>query len=281
MPLDVAAIQRFIETSTIHYIDLNPILICPICYEGLRDPVCCTTGDHVFCRKCSNQWIRDSHYQPTCPMDRRPMPQPRNCPKLVHDLIRDSCVLCSLGCGWVGKRSEWDSHLLTDCLQTRGNAPVPNTDIAMASNSNMQVCPDVEPQQTTLSDRELEEAREQLQAATVEPEAEDHTGQICDICDLNINGPRYKCKFGLSRLTPNHPHIDIAGLICNDFDICSMCWPGHSHDARHSFVLIRSSADYFEGTDAAHVPYTSPHTGITCDGCSARNFLSTRFKCTV
>lgn len=79
---------------------------------------------------------------------------------------------------------------------------------------------------------------------------------ICDHCDKDIRGTRYKC------------------MQCNDFDLCSVCEPNSLsiHDSNHVFLEIkyphdkytlkRSFRSFTEKFDTKII-----HQGIICDEC--------------
>ena len=46
--------------------EISEELICSICSEILENPLT-TDCEHLFCRECINDWLRDNH---TCPIDR-------------------------------------------------------------------------------------------------------------------------------------------------------------------------------------------------------------------
>lgn len=56
--------------------------------------------------------------QPTCPVDRTRLTPPnsvKRAPQILCELVDELQVLCSLGCGWSGRRDGWKSHLEREC----------------------------------------------------------------------------------------------------------------------------------------------------------------------
>lgn len=87
---------------------------------------------------------------------------------------------------------------------------------------------------------------------------------ICDLCDKNISGTRWKC------------------LECPDFDTCQDCWSEiKKQHAGHRFVRIKD--------DALVQPFISraihTHPGVLCDGplCTKKKspIKGDRYKCTI
>ena len=93
---------------------------CTICYELVVVPMQCKEG-HLFCRACIERALQTKKNCPTC---RRPLRNGDLCRNLVLEKIMDKmtarCVHAAQhtegeDCGWVGKVSEWQSHLDDEC----------------------------------------------------------------------------------------------------------------------------------------------------------------------
>ena len=92
--------------------NINPALICIICQEPLKDPQV-TSCDHVFCRSCITQWMRQSSRScPTCRLSLTSL-QPANRPlRRMLDEIEVKCTKC----GQQGlKREDFDNHIKKMC----------------------------------------------------------------------------------------------------------------------------------------------------------------------
>ena len=93
---------------------------CTICYELVVVPVQCKEG-HVCCRACIERALQSKKECPTCMM---PLRNDDLCRNRVLEKIMDKmtarCVHAAQhtegeDCGWVGKVSEWQSHLDDEC----------------------------------------------------------------------------------------------------------------------------------------------------------------------
>jgi Zinc finger, ZZ type len=102
-----------------------------------------------------------------------------------------------------------------------------------------------------------------------------HPRVVCDGCERNVIGNRYKCTS------------------CPDFDLCNTCFASvaEHHDARHAFQQFklpipthhRASMHshkplYPAACDLADQP--EQHEGFYCDGCDMSPIKGMRFRCT-
>ncbi|CAG2165140.1 unnamed protein product [Oppiella nova] len=101
-------INRFRES------DIKAEFICPICRDILEDPLLVQTCEHVFCRNCIDQWLRESQ-QKSCPIDRQEIsdeslrPPQRSFKNLIQSLLI-SCDFVANGCQeWI-KIDELPAH---------------------------------------------------------------------------------------------------------------------------------------------------------------------------
>ena len=80
-----------------------------------------------------------------------------------------------------------------------------------------------------------------------------HYGISCDLCrKINISGCRYKC------------------LICNDFDLCSICYEKKSriHSVHHPLQLIITANDY----EQIYFGSIRTQYSLTCPLCNKNGF---------
>ncbi|CAF1212044.1 unnamed protein product [Adineta steineri] len=87
-----------------------------------------------------------------------------------------------------------------------------------------------------------------------------HHGISCDLCrKLNFSGRRYKC------------------LICNDFDLCSICYDKNknlsiqTHSIHHPMQLILTSNDY-EHIYFGYIRTQRSPMSLTCPYCNQNGF---------
>lgn len=120
--MDRDAIDDLLSTTSPCYISPPSTLECGICQEILDDPVCCSTSDHTFCRICFRRCILATARgaEPRCPIDRSIVYDINKCPIIVQQMIDELKIVCSLGCGWQGRRDGWESHLRNVCTVARG-----------------------------------------------------------------------------------------------------------------------------------------------------------------
>lgn len=88
-------------------------LVCPLCYGVLEEPMQGSSCDHLFCRKCIRDWLKQSS---KCPVDRKYLSENslRHPPKLISNLINKMEIRClhsKAGCDWILKLSDVDDHL--------------------------------------------------------------------------------------------------------------------------------------------------------------------------
>jgi len=101
-----------------------------------------------------------------------------------------------------------------------------------------------------------------------------HYGIICDGCNDNIYGTRYKCAS------------------CPDYDLCSKCYGDieKHHDLGHTFYHLKTPVArdqrwqlayqaplYAEGVDVASL--SDVHEGFYCDGCDVSPIKGVRYRC--
>lgn len=87
-------------------------LKCPICCGVLEDPMQGMDCEHAFCRKCIQQWMRNSE---TCPVDRQSLKpnQLQPIPRIVRNLLNHLQIKCDFagrGCTEVIMLEELINH---------------------------------------------------------------------------------------------------------------------------------------------------------------------------
>jgi len=101
-----------------------------------------------------------------------------------------------------------------------------------------------------------------------------HPHVICDGCDKNLRGIRYKCGS------------------CPDYDLCSACFAKVEtfHNAKHAFLQMKTP---IRRDQRLRLPYHKPlyhstldlekqgdlHEGFYCDGCDASPIQGMRYRC--
>jgi hypothetical protein len=103
---------------------------------------------------------------------------------------------------------------------------------------------------------------------------EHHSHVICDGCECNISGTRFKCA------------------TCPDYDLCSTCHVKikEFHDAHHAFYQIKMPIRRDQRVtlpthgalyqSSVHLEDLSDaHDGFYCDGCDASPIKGTRYRC--
>lgn len=97
----------------IRYVDKDGIsdnLRCTICQDIFSYPIALMCG-HVFCNGCIRDWLVNNR-KDTCPECRTPA-NIRNSHKdmIAHKFLDSVSVYCTyLGCAWVGRMDELESH---------------------------------------------------------------------------------------------------------------------------------------------------------------------------
>ncbi|CAH7669557.1 hypothetical protein PPACK8108_LOCUS4190 [Phakopsora pachyrhizi] len=113
-------VRRFVDQCGYMYPDearISKTLICAICSEPWSDPVITSPCGHVFCSGCIKTWLR---HVSSCPNDRRILSSQDivPAPRILRELVDELVVICSLGCGWEGRRDDWKAHLETNCAES-------------------------------------------------------------------------------------------------------------------------------------------------------------------
>ena len=121
-------------------------LRCPICLHVLTDPVQTRCG-HRFCRTCIQRLLAGDSggNSAVCPIDREPLPQenifPDNAVRLQINRLRVRCPHYKKGCGWVGDRSDRQTHLQS-CTHSYGSCKLCGERLALRHLSDhYEVCP--------------------------------------------------------------------------------------------------------------------------------------------
>ncbi|CAF1247721.1 unnamed protein product [Rotaria sp. Silwood1] len=89
-------------------------LICSICRGVLQDPLQIPSCEHIFCRRCIEEWLSQTQI---CPVDRTPieMNQLKLVPRILKNLLNRLEIMCeNEGCTTVVKLDVLASHL-ADC----------------------------------------------------------------------------------------------------------------------------------------------------------------------
>lgn len=294
--------SRFLTQCGYMYRDENAIsktLLCSICSEPWIKPVVASGCGHIFCERCIHTWIR---HIPSCPIDRSSLPlnQLAQPPRILQELVEELEVICSLGCGWIGRRDCWKTHLEIDCPEVRmdeGSLP--------AALLNEKIEPtEPEGEEESFKERWKKLARE---IHVLKREAKDYIATIerwkdkvsqlqlelqqanepavkppspsplsspacsssgslplhqatCDFCRSHIKGTRHKC------------------LKCPDLDACSDCYTEISNlHPIHDFVSIHSPRD----VDIICLPeWNIVHPNVRCNHCE-QPVIGPRFKCVI
>ncbi|KAI7942523.1 hypothetical protein MJO28_012550 [Puccinia striiformis f. sp. tritici] len=288
--------SRFLTQCGYMYRDEHSIsktLLCSICSEPWVQPVVATGCGHMFCERCIHTWIR---HIPSCPIDRSSLPsnqliQP---PRILSELVDELEVICSLGCGWTGRRDCWKNHLEIDCPEAQENEPIIPSALLIEKIDS----PEPEDEEESFKERWKKLAREMH---VLKREAKDYISTIerfkdkvsklqlelrqaneliivkppspspvtspiplpvhqatCDFCRSHIQGTRYKC------------------LKCPDLDSCSECFPEMSNlHPIHDFVPIESPSDINILPEWSIV-----HPDVRCNQCE-QQVIGPRFKCVI
>ncbi|KAG0148745.1 hypothetical protein CROQUDRAFT_654595 [Cronartium quercuum f. sp. fusiforme G11] len=284
--------SKFIAQCGFMYRDESQIsksLLCPICSEPWIEPLVASFCGHLFCSKCIHTWIK---HIPTCPVDRSPLTPSRltQPPKILNQLVEELFVVCSLGCGWEGRRDEWKDHLERYCAEAGTSAQVEEKtkaenederwkkvvrEVAGLKKEAKDYVATIEMWKDKVEKLQLE-LRKALEAAPVEAETEhrsssstssssDHSNlpahrATCDFCRCHIHGTRYKC------------------LKCPDLDSCQTCFGSIAlHHPIHDFVPIRDPADV---TVISLPEWKIDHPRVSCNHCGS-SVVGPRFKCTL
>ncbi|POW01293.1 hypothetical protein PSHT_12598 [Puccinia striiformis] len=263
--------------------------------EPWVQPVVATGCGHMFCERCIHTWIR---HIPSCPIDRSSLPsnqliQP---PRILSELVDELEVICSLGCGWTGRRDCWKNHLEIDCPEAQENEPIIPSALLIEKIDS----PEPEDEEESFKERWKKLAREMH---VLKREAKDYISTIerfkdkvsklqlelrqaneliivkppspspvtspiplpvhqatCDFCRSHIQGTRYKC------------------LKCPDLDSCSECFPEMSNlHPIHDFVPIESPSDI----NIVRLPeWSIVHPDVRCNQCE-QQVIGPRFKCVI
>ncbi|CAD8078026.1 unnamed protein product [Paramecium sonneborni] len=104
------AVQLFIEEVK-----------CPICYDILFDPKCCSECEQAFCEKCLKKWIDQNQVSPLCPCCRVNITKKRQKipPKLLIALLNKLQLTCknkNLGCTTIIFYEQLKKHEQQECL---------------------------------------------------------------------------------------------------------------------------------------------------------------------
>lgn len=286
-------VSRFVSQCGYMYRDESHIsksMICTICAEPWIAPVMTPQCGHVFCEKCIHTWLRHNH---SCPHDRTMLDsrQMVSAPRILRELVDELVVICSLGCGWEGRRDAWKPHLETACPEADrlGDlAPVIGSPSSHATEDTegddnfkdrwRQLVKSMHVMKKELKEHvaviekwkdkvaqlqlQLKQADDSNLAET--PESPSSDGPMheatCDFCGLQICGVRYKC------------------LKCPDLDSCASCFKTivDRHPV-HDFVPIRSPHD----VNVISLPeWSIAHPDVSCNHCG-RDVVGPRYKCVV
>jgi hypothetical protein len=112
------------DPAKIVFVDeVLPDLQCEICINPLRAPEACPRCQQLFCGACLRQSLQR---EPKCPHCRGELVEDlvQEAPRQVTSMLAKLRVSCSTECGWVGPRSEYDTHLPACPLRTAAHAPV-------------------------------------------------------------------------------------------------------------------------------------------------------------
>ena len=93
---------------------------CIICFNVFKDPVMCRNNEHLFCRVCITQHLRNSKTCPSC-MEELSIDTLREAPRFVTSCLAELRIRCEYfnrGCGFVDLE-KLEKHV-TEC----GYAPV-------------------------------------------------------------------------------------------------------------------------------------------------------------
>lgn len=93
---------------------------CIICFNVFKDPVMCRNNEHLFCRACITQHLRNSKTCPSC-MDELTVDTLREAPRFVTGCLAELKIRCEYfrrGCGFI-ELEKLEKHI-KEC----GYAPV-------------------------------------------------------------------------------------------------------------------------------------------------------------
>jgi len=93
--------------------DLAKEVICTICQNIVYDPCSCNTCQNIFCKKCIDQWIKNSH---RCPMrcNQSGFFRSQEIPKITKNIINKiklKCIKYSEGCNEPVSYENFFKHL--------------------------------------------------------------------------------------------------------------------------------------------------------------------------
>ncbi|KAI9611156.1 hypothetical protein KEM48_004693 [Puccinia striiformis f. sp. tritici PST-130] len=251
--------SRFLTQCGYMYRDEHSIsktLLCSICSEPWVQPVVATGCGHMFCERCIHTWIR---HIPSCPIDRSSLPsnqliQP---PRILSELVDELEVICSLGCGWTGRRDCWKNHLEIDCPEAQENEPIIPSALLIEKIDS----PEPEDEEESFKERWKKLAREMH---VLKREAKDYISTI----------ERFKDKVSKLQLEL----VKQTSLKCPDLDSCSECFPEMSNlHPIHDFVPIESPSDI----NIVRLPeWSIVHPDVRCNQCE-QQVIGPRFKCVI
>lgn len=204
-------------------------LICPICSEPLREPVCADQCGHTFCRECITKTFRQMSTCPTCrhsltladfrSITTRPflnqlnqlLVQCKQCSKsgiqrgdfkehiatCVQTMV--PCLAAAIHCDWKGKRDQLQDHIIA-CPLVKVQPIIADlkAQVTQQSERIRFLCTILE----KISDSQTAACQE---GGYIEREA------CCDVCDKNFNHAKHRR----------------ALHFCPNTDFCSGCVKKH------------------------------------------------------